>query len=104
MHLVSSNVYKLTASKKQPSKTKRKLPHSDFDKWIDMSGKLREEDVIRTAQLKQLAKFMRQVLPEPPVQRFERIIPAVKRRESLPTATAEIAPKKTKFEIDDAEK
>jgi hypothetical protein len=44
---------------------------------------------------------MRQVLREPPVQRFERTNPAVKRRESLPTATAEIAPKKQKFEIDD---
>jgi len=51
-----------------------------------MSGKLREEDVIRNAQLKVLANFMRQVLPEPPVQRFERITPTVKRGESLPTA------------------
>jgi hypothetical protein len=47
----------------------------------------------RKAQLKDIAKFMTQVLLEPPVQRFEKITPAVKRRESLPTATAEIAPK-----------
>jgi hypothetical protein len=50
MYLVSSEVYKkLTVSKKPPSKIKRKLPQSDFDKWIEMSGKLREEDVIRKA-------------------------------------------------------
>jgi hypothetical protein len=102
MYLVSSKHFKrLTASKKPPSKIKRKLPQSDFDKWIAMSGKLREEDVIRKAQLKDIAKFMRQVLPEPPVERLERITPAVKRRESLSTAAAEIAPKKPKFKIDD---
>jgi hypothetical protein len=53
MYLVSSKVYKkLTASKKPPSKIKRKLPQSDFDKWIEMSRKLWEEDVISKAQLK----------------------------------------------------
>jgi hypothetical protein len=53
MYVASSKVYKkLTATKKPPSKIKRKLPHSDFDKWIEMSRKLREEDVIRKAQLK----------------------------------------------------
>ena len=104
MNLASSKVYKkLTATKKPPSNIKRKLPHSDFDNWIEMSGTLREEDVIRKAQLRVIAKFMRQVLPEPPVQRFDRITPSMKRRESLLTATAEIAPKKPKFEIDDAE-
>ena len=95
MNLASSKVYKkLTATKKPPSKIKRKLPHSDYDKWIEMIAKLREEDVIRQAQVKDIAKFMRQVLPEPPVQRFERITPSMKRRESLTNATAEIAPKK----------
>ena len=44
---------------------------------------------------------MKQILPKPPVQKFERITPAVKRRESLPFAAAEIAHKKPKFEIND---
>ena len=77
------------------------MPQSDFDKWIKLSGKLREEDVTRKAQLKDIAKFMKQFLPEPAVQRFERITPSVKRRESLPTAAAEMTPKKTKFKIDE---
>ena len=72
MYLVSSKHYKkltaakkLTATKKPPSKIKRKFPQSDFDKWIEMSGKLREEEVTRKAQLKDIAKFMKQVLLEP---------------------------------------
>jgi hypothetical protein len=72
MYLVSSKHYKkltaakkLTATKKPPSKIKRKFPQSDFDKWIEMSGKLREEDVTRKAQLKDIAKFRKQVLLEP---------------------------------------
>ena len=94
IYLVSSKHFKkLTEPKKTPSKIKRKLPRSDYDKWIKLSGKLREEDVTRKAQLKDIEKFMKQVLPEHPVQRFERITPPVKRRESLPTAPAEIAPK-----------
>ena len=49
---------------------------------------------------------MKQVLPEPPVQRFEidgRINPPFKRRvvKSLPTSAADLAPQKPKFEIDD---
>ena len=104
MYLISSKHFKkLTAAKKTPSKIKRKLPQSDYDKWIKLSGKLREEDVTRKAQLKDIAKFMKQVLPEPPVQRFERITPPVKRLEYLPTAPAEIAPKNPKFEFDDVE-
>ena len=51
---------------------------------------------------KDIAKFMKQVLPEPPVKRFEtreRITPPLKLREVefLPTAAAEIIPK---FEIE----
>ena len=46
---------------------------------------------------------MKQVLPEPPVQIFERITPPVKQRENLPIAAAEIAPKKPKIEFDDVE-
>ena len=80
MYLVSSEHFKkLTPSKKPPSKIKRKLPQGDYDKWIKMIRKLREEDVTRKAQLKDIAKFMKQVLPERPVQRFERITPTVKR-------------------------
>ena len=57
-----------------------------------MSGKLREEDVTRKAQLKDIGKFMKQVLSAHPVQRFERITPPVKRRvvESFHAAAAEI--------------
>jgi hypothetical protein len=48
---------------------------------------------------------MKQVLLETPVQRFGRITPPVKRRESLPNAAAENTTKKPKFEIyeDDVE-
>ena len=81
MNLVSSKHFKkLTAPKKTPSRIKRKLPQSDYDKWIKVSGKLREEDVNPKAQLKDIAMFTKQVLPEPPVQRFERITAPVKRR------------------------
>jgi len=69
------------------------LPQSDYDNWIKLSGTLREVDVTRKAQLKDIAKFMKQELLEPPVQRFGRITPPVKRREYLPTAPDEIAPK-----------
>jgi len=82
-------------------KIKRKLPQGDYEKLIEMSGKLREEDVTRKAQLKNIAKFMKQVLPEPPVQKFVRKTYPVNRRESFPTVAAEITPKKTKFEIND---
>jgi len=80
-----------------------------------MSEKLREEYVTLNAQLKDIAKFMKQVLPEPTFQRFEtrgRIITTtpsvpVKRRvvEFLPSTTAvyESTPRKPKFEIDDEE-
>ena len=94
MYLVSSKVYKkLTASRKPPLKIKRKLPQNDFDKWIKLSWKLREEDVTHKAQLKDIAKFMKQILPEPSVQKFVRITSPVKRQESLPNAAAEIDPK-----------
>ena len=104
MYLVSSKHFKkFTAPKKPPSKIKRKLPQSDYVKWIKLSGKLREEDVTRKAQLKNNAKFKKQVLPEPPVDRFERITPAVMRHKSLPTAAAEISAKQPKFDFDDVE-
>ena len=45
-------------------------PHCDYDKWIMMSEKLREEDVTRRAQLKDIANFMKQVLSESTIQRF----------------------------------
>ena len=58
MYLVSSKYFKkIHTSKKTPSKIKRKLPQSDYDKWIKMSGKLRKEDFTRKAQLKDIAKF-----------------------------------------------
>ena len=71
-----------------------------------MSGKVREEDVTRKAQLKDIAKFMKQVLPEHPVQIIEtreRMTPHVKRQvvESLSNAAGEINPKKPKLEIDE---
>jgi hypothetical protein len=103
MYLVSAESFrKITASKNVPSKIKqrRKLPspQSDYDKWIKMSEKLREDDVTRQAQLKEIAKFIKQVLPEPTVQRFktrDRITSSVKQRvvESLPSAAAESTPK-----------
>jgi hypothetical protein len=66
MYLVSSKHFKkLTASKKPPSKIKRKFPQSDYDKWIKMSGKLREEDITRKAMLKDIAKFMNKFCPNP---------------------------------------
>ena len=105
MCLVSSKHYnKLTATKKPISKIKRKLPQSDFHKWIKMSVKLREEDFTCKAQLKDFAKFVKEVLPEPPVQRFQGISPTLRQRESLQSAVIEITPKKPKLEIyEDAE-
>ena len=46
-------------------------PQSNYDKRIKMSERLREYDVTRKEQLNEIAKFMKQVLPQPPVQRFE---------------------------------
>ena len=103
MYLVSSKHFKeIKAPKKTASKIKRKLPQIDY-KWIKLSGKLREVDVTRKAQLKDIPKFMKQVLLEPPVKRFGRITPPVKRRESLPTAPDKIAPKKPKLWIEDSD-
>jgi hypothetical protein len=48
-------------------KKRRKLsPQNDDDKWIKMSERLREEYVTRKAQLKDIAKFMKPILPEIP--------------------------------------
>ena len=64
-----------------------------------MSERLREEDVTGKAQLKDIANFVKQVLPEPPVHRFEtsdRITPPEKQRrvlESLPFVATESNPK-----------
>ena len=48
-------------------KTKRRVKISpakcDYDKRIKMSERLREEDVTRKAQLKDIANFMNTVLP-----------------------------------------
>jgi hypothetical protein len=60
MYLVSfKHLKRLTAPKKTPSKIKRKLPQNDYDNWINLSGKLREEDITRKAQLKDITKFMK---------------------------------------------
>ena len=34
-----------------------------YDKWIKMSKQIREEDCTRKAQTKDVAKFLKQVLP-----------------------------------------
>ena len=75
-------------------------PQSDYDKWIKLRERLREEDVTRKAQLKDIAKFIKQVLPQPTVHKFEtgyRITTTppsvpVKRRivESLPSTSAAV--------------
>ena len=41
-------------------------PQSDYDKWIKLSEMLREEDVTRKAQVKDIAQLMKRVLPETP--------------------------------------
>ena len=80
MYLVLSELFqKCAATTKLLSKIKRKFSQNNYDKLIELSGKIREEDVTRKVQLKDIAKFMKQVLPERPVQRFERITPTVKR-------------------------
>lgn len=85
------------------------MPQSDRDKRITISVKIREEDVTSQAQLKDISKFMKQFLHEPPVQRFEtrdRIttpsVPVKRRRvvEFLTFAAAENITRKLKFEID----
>ena len=80
-----------------------------------MSERLREEDVTRKAQLKDFAEFMKHVLPETPVQKFEtrnRITtpPSVPVKrwivESLPLTSAAVeieTPRKRNFEINDEE-
>jgi hypothetical protein len=102
MYLFSSELFqKLPATNKLPSNIRRGriLLQSDYDKWIKIRERLREKNVTRNAQIKDIAKFKKQFLPEPPVQRFEprdRITPPsvqVKLRrvvESLPFAEAEI--------------
>ena len=54
MYLVSPEIFqKLAVTNKIPSKLKRRRklppPQSDYDKWIKMSEKFREEDVTRDA-------------------------------------------------------
>ena len=80
-----------------------------------MSEKLREEDVTRKAQIKDIAKFIKRVLQQPTVPKIEKrdrinttsphSVP-VKRRvlEFLPSTSAETVyvgtPRKPKFEIE----
>ena len=47
-------------------KTKKRTKEDDYDNWIKMSNKIREEDVTRKAQTKDVAKFLKQVLPPHP--------------------------------------
>ena len=126
MYLVSSELIRNTSERQKkrniPSsyKTKRKKLQSQraYDKWITMSKRISEEDVTRNAQLKDIAKFMKNVLPESPkpiVQKLENACSnhytpsvAVKWRvlEYLYSTSAavetvyESTPKKPKFEIE----
>ena len=49
-------------------------PQSDYNKWIEMIEKLREEDVTGNAPLKDTAKFVKHVILEPSVQSLKRMI------------------------------
>ena len=74
---------------------------TDYDKWIKMSERLREEDVTRNDQLKDIAECMKHVVPEPPVQKFQTHVQItlssvpVKRRivESLPSGVPDRTPR-----------
>jgi len=105
----------LSLKKRERRKRKKLPPQHAYDKWIKMSKRIREEDVTRKAQLKDVAKFLKQLLPSPTVQNFESrdrftTTPpsvAVKRRavKSLPSTSAavetvyETNPAKPKFEL-----
>ena len=91
-------------------------PQSDYDKWFKMSEMLREDDVTSKTLLKDIEKFMKNVLPETPVPKFEtrdRITTTpfsvpVKRRvlEYLPSTSAaaetvyESTPRIPKFDVE----
>ena len=62
MYLVSPEQFKRCAG----VKTKKCNKEHDYDKWIKMSKKIREEDVTRKAQTKNVANFLKQVLPPHP--------------------------------------
>jgi hypothetical protein len=64
----------LPSKKGEHKKSKKLPPQHVYYKWIKMSKKIREKDVTRMTQIKDIAKFLKQVLPEPPqptVQKFE---------------------------------
>ena len=61
-------------------KNRKMPPHSDYDKWINMSLKLYEEDFTCKAQLKNIVTFTKTVVPETPVKKFET-------RDRIPTTT-----------------
>ena len=114
IYLVSSKIFQKLAVLPSKIKRRRKLStgQSEYDKWIQMSERLREEDVTRIAQLKDIAKFMKHVLLERPIQRFESRNPItappvpVKMRRvvgSLPFAAADNTRRKPKFVIDEGD-
>ena len=79
MYLISSEHFQkhaLAATNKSPlpSKTKRRSnlsPQSDYNKWIKMIERLREDGVTRKAPLKDIANFVKHVLLQTTFQIFQ---------------------------------
>ena len=65
IYLVSpEKIQKCTGVKK--CRKNKSSPERDFDKWIKISNNIREEDVKRKAQTKDIGKFLKNVLPDSP--------------------------------------
>jgi hypothetical protein len=74
-------------------KQKNNNKEHDYDKWIKMNKKIREEDITRRAQNKNVAKFLKHVLPTPPtvvVPKFERKLIIFESRERTPPVKQEV--------------
>ena len=68
IYLFSTEQFQKCACVKNKIITKKKSPSEhDNDNWIKMSKTIREEDVTRNAQTKDIAKFLKLVLPDRPL-------------------------------------
>jgi hypothetical protein len=55
---------KVLASKRGPPPTRNKKQQHDYDKWLEMREKIREDEIKHNNQLKAIADFLRKVLPQ----------------------------------------
>jgi hypothetical protein len=69
MYLVSEDQINKTKTDQNPPKTKKvltrkKIQQHDYDKWLQMRDKIREDEIRHKNQIKAIADFLQKVLPQ----------------------------------------